>query len=190
MKTHEATDGTAETEVEFCFDPLYWPMYDCYSTTYPNGSAFHAWRAGFREGVKMCLNRGARPTVSEFRDQVHKRNLDHLTVWHNVGRDVEHGIWAIAGSRIGTYMTMLTEWDHRLVQDFDALAEIYQTVDGHNPEIVLGRVAEDLYRQLDLPMTVMDAPSSRFFKHHYRSNWHNRGVSVREIDVIRSQEGW
>jgi hypothetical protein len=121
---------------------------------------------------------------------VHHRNLDHLTIWHNVGRDVEHGIWAIAGSRMGTYMTMLTEWDHRLVQDFDALAEIYKTVDGHNPEIILGRVAEDLYKQLDLPMTVIDAQASRFFKHHYRSNWHNRGVMTREIDVIRSQEGW
>jgi hypothetical protein len=53
MRTHEATDGRTETEIEFCFDPLYWAMHDCYSTTYPNGSAFHAWRAGFREGVKM-----------------------------------------------------------------------------------------------------------------------------------------
>lgn len=25
---------------------------------------------------------------------------------------------------------------------------------------------------------------------HYRSNWHNQGVMVREIDVIRKQEGW
>jgi hypothetical protein len=190
MKTHEATDGRASTEVEFCFDPLYWAMHDCYSTTYPNGSAFHAWRAGFREGVKMCLNQGARPSLAEFKTRVHHRNLDHLTIWHNVGRDVEHGIWAIAGSRMGTYMTMLTEWDHRLVQDFDVLAEIYKTVDGHNPEIILGRVAEDLYKQLDLPMTVIDAQASRFFKHHYRSNWHNRGVMTREIDVIRSQEGW
>ena len=190
MRTHEATDGRAETEIEFCFDPLYWPMHDCYSTTYPNGSAFHAWRAGFREGVKMCLNQGRKPSLADFKQQVHQRNLDHLTIWHNVGRDVEHGVWSIAGARMGTYMTMLTEWDHRLVQDFDALADIYQTVDGHNPEIVLGRVAEDLYRQLDLPITVMDAPSSRFFKHHYRSNWHNRGVMTREIDVIRSQEGW
>ena len=190
MRTHEATDGRVETEIEFCFDPLYWPMHDCYSTTYPNGSAFQAWRAGFREGVKMCLNQGARPGLAEFKTRVHQRNLDHLTIWHNVGRDVEHGVWAIAGSRMGTYMTMLTEWDHRLVQDFDALKDIFQTVDGHNPEIVLGRVAEDLYRQLDLPMTVIDAQASRFFKHHYRSNWHNRGVMTREIDVIRSQEGW
>jgi len=190
MRTHEATDGRVETEIEFCFDPLYWPMHDCYSTTYPNGSAFQAWRAGFREGVKMCLNQGARPGLAEFKTRVHQRNLDHLTIWHNVGRDVEHGVWAIAGSRMGTYMTMLTEWDHRLVQDFDALKDIFQTVDGHNPEIILGRVAEDLYRQLDLPMTVIDAQASRFFKHHYRSNWHNRGVMTREIDVIRSQEGW
>ena len=190
MRTHEASDGRAETEVEFCFDPLYWAMHDCYSTTYPNGSAFHAWRAGFREGVKMCLNQGRKPSLVDFKQQVHKRNLDHLTIWHNVGRDAEHGAWAIAGSRMGTYMTMLTEWDHRLVQDFDALAELYKTVDGHNPEIIMGRVAEDLHRQLDLPIAVMDVESSRFFKHHYRSNWHNRGVMTREIDVIRSQEGW
>lgn len=31
---------------------------------------------------------------------------------------------------------------------------------------------------------------SKFFKHHYRSGWHNQGVMVREIDVIRRQEGW
>jgi hypothetical protein len=190
MRTHEATDGRAETQVEFCFDPLYWPMHDCYSVTYPNGSAFHAWRAGFREGVKMCLNKGARPSINEFRDQVHHRNLDNLTVWHNVGRDTEHGAWAIAGARQGTYMTMLTNWDHKTVQDFDALADLWTTVKDHDPEIVSGRVAEDLVTQLDLPINSMGPEESRFFKHHYRSNWHNRGVTVREIDVIREQEGW
>jgi len=191
MKTHEATNGSAETEVEFCFDPLYWPMYDCYSTTYPNGSAFHAWRAGFREGVKMCLNRGTRPTVSEFRDRVHQRNLDHLTIWHNVGRDVEHGIWAIAGSRMGTSMTMITPtWDHRVVQDFAELEQLWNTVKDSDPELLAGRVAEDLIAQLDLPVNMMQENESAFFKQHYRSNWHNRGVMTREMDVIRQQEGW
>ena len=191
MKTHEATTGTAETEVEFCFDPLYWPMYDCYSTTFPNGSAFHAWRAGFREGVKMCLNRGIRPTVSEFQDRVHQRNLDHLTIWHNVGRDVEHGIWAIAGSRMGTYMTMITPaWDHRMVQDFAELEQLWNTVKDSDPELLAGRVAEDLVAQLDLPINMMQENESAFFKQHYRSNWHNRGVMTREMDVIRQQEGW
>jgi len=190
MRTHEATDGRAETEVEFCFDPLYWAMYDCYSTTYPDGSAYHAWRAGFREGVKMCLNRGVRPELSEFKQLAHQRNLDNLTIWHNVGRDVEHGVWAIAGSRMGTYMTMLTEWDHRLVQNFDALEDLWASIRDSNPELVAGRVAEDLVTQLDLPINMIGEQESKFFKHHYRSNWHNRGVMVREIDVIRKQEGW
>jgi hypothetical protein len=191
MQTHEATNGTAETEVEFCFDPRYWAMHDCYSTTFPNGSAFHAWRAGFREGVKMCLNRGTRPTVSEFRDRVHQRNLDHLTIWHNVGRDVDNGIWAIAGSRMGTYMTMITPaWDYRVVQDFSELEKLWDTVNDSNPEILAGRVAEDLVTQLGLPINMMQENESAFFKHHYRSNWHNRGVMTREMDVIRSQEGW
>jgi len=190
MQTHEATDGRTETQVEFCFDPLYWPMYDCYSTTYPNGSAFQAWRAGFREGVKMCLDRGRKPTTAEFADKVHQRNLDHLTIWHNVGTDVDYGEWAIAGARQGTYMTMLTNWDHTQVQNFDALAELWETVKDGQPRLVSNRLAEELHTQLDLPMAILEREQSAFFKQHYRSNWHNQGIMVREIDVIRKHEGW
>lgn len=190
MRTHENSDGRAETEVEFCFDPLYWAMHDCFSTTYPNGSAFHAWRAGFREGVKMCLNQGTKPDLSEFKNRVHQRNLDNLTIWHNVGADVEFGHWAIAGARQGTYMTMLTHWDYRQVQDWDYLAELWDTVKDHQPEIIANRLSTELNTQLDLPMHMLTAEASAFFKHHYKSNWHNQGVMIREIDVIRKQEGW
>jgi hypothetical protein len=191
MRTHEASDGSVENDVEFCFYPNYTAMHDCYSVTYPNATPFQAWRAGFREGVKMCLNKGARPTLSEFKQQAHQRNLDHLTIWHNIGRDAENGIWAIAGARMGTYMTMITpQWDHRVVQDFAELEKLWQTVKDSIPEILSGRVAEDLATQLDLPMITMQAPESAFFKQHYRSNWHNQGVMIREMDVIRAQEGW
>ena len=76
MKTHEATDGKNETVVEFCFHPQYWAMYDCYSTTYPDATPYQAWRAGFREGVKMCLDRGRRPDITEFEKSVASRNYD------------------------------------------------------------------------------------------------------------------
>lgn len=190
MQTHENTDGRDETVVEFCFDPLYWAMHDCYSTTYPNGSAKHAWRAGFREGVKMCLDQGRRPSVAEFRDRVHRRNLDHLTVWHNVGADVEHGLWSIAGARMGTYKTMLSTWDFREVQWFDSLEAIWQSVESTDPAELIQQYVEPLKTQLDLPVSVLMAEQSEFFKHHYRSNWTNQGVMVREIDVIRRVEGW
>jgi hypothetical protein len=191
MRTYEATDGTAENDVEFCFYPNYYAMHDCYSTTYPNGSAFQAWRAGFREGVKMCLNKGVRPTLQEFKQRVHQRNLDHLTIWHNVGRDVDNGVWAMAGARMGTYMTMITPtWDYRAVQDFSALEELWDTVKNQDPDLLAGHVGEPLVEQLDLPINMIGPTESEFFKHHYRSNWHNQGVMVKEIDVIRNQEGW
>jgi len=183
MKTHENTDGRDETQVEFCFDPRYWAMHDCYSTTYPNGSVRQAWRAGFREGVKMCLDRGRRPTVADFKKSVHQRNMDHLTVWHNVGADIDHGVWAMAGARQGTYLTMLTDWDYREVQSFDALEELWKEAGIRDPEELVIAYQDALYTQLDLPMCMLNQDQSRFFKHHYRSNWKNLGITVREIDV-------
>lgn len=182
MQTHENSTGDDATDVEFCFDPLYWAMHDCYSTTYPNGSAYHAWRAGFREGVKMCLDRGRKPSITEFQERVHARNLDHLTVWQNVGRDVEYGDYAILGARQGTYMTMLTDWDHREVQWFDALEEIYRSdyIDSDNVEHNINMLGKQLSTQLDLPMLELDGDASAFFKQHYRSNWRNQGPMVRE----------
>ena len=118
MRTHEASDGRDESMVEFCFEPNYWAMHDCYSTTFPNQTPFQAWRAGFREGVKMCLDRGAKPSLVEFKERVHSRNLDNLTIWQNIGIDVDNGAWAIAGAKQGTYKTMLANWDHTKVQDF------------------------------------------------------------------------
>jgi hypothetical protein len=190
MKTHENTDGRDETVVEFCFDPLYWPMHDCYSTTYPNGSAKHAWRAGFREGVKMCLDKGRRPTVTEFKDRVHRRNFDHLTIWHNVGLDVDHGAWAIAGARMGTYKTILTGWDYLEVQWFDALDDLWEDICRTDPNDLCRNFEDPLKTQLDLPMNLLAPDQSAFFKHHYRSNWYNQGIMTREIDLIRKQEGW
>jgi hypothetical protein len=191
MRTHENTDGRDETSVEFCFDPKYIAMHDCYSTTYPNGSPFQAWRAGFREGVKMCLNKGTRPTVAEFQHRVHARNLDHLTIWHNVGQDVENGVWAILGARQGTFDTMLSTWDHTNVQSFDTLADIWQAeIATCDPVDRAQQLGQYLKRQLDLPVNMLDPEQSRFFKHHYRSNWHNLGVMVSEMDVIRQQERW
>jgi len=189
MRTHENTDGSPENDVEFCFYPNYIAMWDCYSTTYPNASPFQAWRAGFREGVKMCLDRGHKPTLEDFK--INNRNLNNLTIWHNVGRDIENGIYAMLGARMGTYMLMLNpNWDYKEVQNFDALKLIYDTIDGHNPEQVAARIAPDLTNQLDLPIVMLDENASKFFKRHYLTDRRNKGIMMREIDVIRQQEGW
>jgi hypothetical protein len=190
MRTHEASDGSEETAVEFCFHPRYWAMHDCYSTTYINATDFQAWRAGFREGVKMCLDRGRKPSVNEFLNKVVQRNLDNLSIWHNIGRDVDNGAWCMAGSRMGTYMTMLTSWDYKLVQDFDELAKLWDTVKDHHPDVIIGKVAQDLSTQLGLSMANFQAEESKFFKQYHSKAFVNRGVMTKEIDVIRQHEGW
>ena len=167
MRTHENSNGDENTQVEFCFDPLYWPMHDCYSVTYPNATPFQAWRAGFREGVKMCLDRGSRPSLSEFQDRIHRSNLDNLSIWHNVGADVENGQWAMAGARLGTYMTMLTEWDYREVQWFDFLDKKWETVQKQDVQSMLSQYGDSLSR-LGMEIVNMTATQRKFFKHLYR----------------------
>ena len=194
MKTHEhQTDGDESRIADFCMDSkdnLYWAMYDCYSTTYPNNTPFQAWRAGFREGVKMVLDRGSKPNIDTFRQTVASRNLNNLTIWHNVGADVENGLWAIYGARLGTYMTMLTDWEHTNVQWFDnyiGLWEEHKDKDAEREATLLGAALHD---KLGLPMCTLSKEQSKFFKRHYNSDKHNLGPLITEMDVIRKIEGW
>jgi hypothetical protein len=180
MRTHEVSDGSTDTLVEFCFDPKYWAMADCYSTTYPNGSAFQAWRAGFREGVKMCLDRGAKPTLENFEKNMNARNYDNLCIWQTVGMDVENGSAAIYGARLGTYYTMLTDWDYTEVQDFDKLAAIWEHHKNDDLITELFKIGDMLRTRLGLPIVEMDADNSRFFKQHYMKQFSNKGILVRE----------
>jgi len=193
MKTHETSDGSDTTAVDFCMDSsdnLYWAMHDCYSTTYPNHTPFQAWRAGFREGVKMVLDRGAKPSIEDFKERVAGRNLNNLTIWHNVGADVENGVWAIYGARLGTFMTMLTDWDYRDVADFDNYPQLWEKYKNNNPAISAGFIGQELESKLGLPMCTLDAEQSKFFKRHCNSDKHNQGPLVKEMDVIRKIEGW
>jgi hypothetical protein len=192
MRTHEASNGDAETCVEFCFDPKYIPMHDCWSTTYPNGSPFQAWRAGFREGVKMCLDRGAKPSLHDFEKRVHSRNYDNLCIWQSVGRDVENGEWAIYGARLGTYLTMLTDWRYQQVQDFSQLESLWQVYSSETfyNDKYLYELDQALRNRLGLPITTLMSEESKFFKHHYSRAHKNLGTTVTEMQVIRKLEGW
>jgi len=193
MKTHETSKGDNATQVDFCLDSadnLYWAMHDCYSTTYPNYTPFQAWRAGFREGVKMILDRGALPTVDTFRERVANRNLNNLTIWQNIGTDVENGIWAIAGARLGTYKALLTDWDHKNVMWFDNYPEMWEEYCDLDPVELADKIGEILKTKLGLPICTYAPEQSKLFKRHYNADKYNLGPLVTEMEVIRKIEGW
>ena len=194
MKTHEhQTEGDVSRIADFCLDSkdnLYWAMYDCYSTTYPNYTPFQAWRAGFREGVKMVLDRGSKPTVDALKETVASRNLNNLTIWHNIGMDVTNGEWAIMGARMGTHMTILTDWNHENVQWFDNYITMWDKIKDEDPLELSESYGVELNTKLGLPMCALDSSQSKFFKRHYNADKYNIDPLVKEMDVIRKIEGW
>ena len=79
MKTHEASDPSDDRSlVEFCFDDLYYQFNTNFSTSYTNASPFQAFRAGFREGVKMSLNQGAKTNNIKTISSTNKTTLNIL----------------------------------------------------------------------------------------------------------------
>ena len=175
MRTHENADpSNPHAQVDFCWDIEYIQMNSCYSNIYNNATPQQAWRAGFREGVKMALDRGLRVSVDDFHKN-HWKNLHRLYIWLMVGADVENGLWAIYGARQGLYMTMMTDWDFVNVRDFDYLNNMWKNLEVTVNEENLMEAVEDygdkLKEALDLPIspTPLDAGGSHFFKTVYQN---------------------
>jgi len=168
MKTHENSDpDDSESVVEFCFDPRYYQMNECYSVSHINGSPFQAWRAGFREGVKMSLDRGAKAVDIK---RVWWQNYQRLLIWCNIGADVKNGIWAMYGARLGCYLTACTEWDYTQVRDFEYLTDYWtKHVEHIDVEDEIKGIGNNLKQNLDLEIAEMDANASRFFKSVYQN---------------------
>jgi hypothetical protein len=122
MKTHEAADAADKrNQVDFCWEDSYIQMTNQYSVTHPNGSP----RQAFRAGVKMSLVQGGKPDSDNFKKSIWWGNYKRLITWCSVGADVENGLWAMYGARLGCYMTNLTDWDYINVRDFDYLNNLW-----------------------------------------------------------------
>jgi hypothetical protein len=90
MKTHEAATD-ARGQVDFCWEDSYTQMVGLYSMVYNNASPLQAWRAGFREGVKLTLDNGLKQNLIDPRKQIVRRNYQRLLIWQSVGADVDNG---------------------------------------------------------------------------------------------------
>lgn len=186
MRTHENADNE-KSEIDFCWDIDYVQMNNMYSTTYINGSPYQAFRAGFREGVKMSLDQGEKVPIENFQSRIHRKNYERMLVWCNVGRDVENGTWAMYGTRLGCYMTNLTDWDMKLVRDYEWFPEYWRSQGiAHMSHVTLDDNIDDLGRtlkeKLGMEMCDLDADASAFFKKVY-VNPPRVGITVRETEV-------
>lgn len=124
MKTHEASNNE-RAQVDFCWEQGYQQFKECYSETVITGSPFQAWRAGFREGVKMTLFDGVKVAPDEIGERVWWHNIHRLRMWSTVGSHEENGIYAVYGARLGTWLANCTNWNYVEVRDFEILRDIW-----------------------------------------------------------------
>ena len=125
MRTHEASESD-RAQVDFCWEEGYRNFPIAFSESIVTGSSFQAWRAGFREGVKMTLLDGLKVPPQEIQQHIWWHNIHRLRMWSTVGAHEENGKYAVLGARMGTYMTNCTDWDYVQVRDFEVLKEIYE----------------------------------------------------------------
>ena len=168
MKTHENTDGSDDTLIEFCYFDNYYQLNENYSTSIISATPHQAWRAGFREGVKMSLNRGAK--VEDIANNIWWQNYNRLLVWLNVGADVDNGLYAIMGARDGCQKILATDWDHSVTRDFKWLNEYWNEIKDCSVEDNIAEYGEVLQHQgLPISKVALDEEQSKFFKTVYAS---------------------
>jgi len=206
MQTHEAASSSnPSSQVDFCWDINYHQMNNVYSDVHNNATPYQAYRAGFREGVKLTLADGQTVDSRALRAKVHYKNYQRLLVWMSVGTETQNGLWAMYGTRLGCFLTNLArdKFDYVNVADFDwhdkywanEVAPQFAT----NPDtscprsgykwnaaalqqetIRLGQV---LRQQLDLEVADLDEHASKFFKATY-VNPNRLGPMIKESQVL------
>ena len=181
MKTHENADSK-ENEIDFCWGVPHENLHNVYSDTVINHSPEQAFVAGFREGVKMSLDRGSVIPPTEFLDKIYKPNLRVLTTWMSVGADVDNGDYAVLGARMGCWFTTVKGMDLKRVRDIDFIKEIYFNR-VNNVQETIETYGNSLRQRLGIPIADLDADESRFFK-FCQPKWINRGVQDREQKLL------
>ena len=179
MKTHENADSE-ENKMDFCWGVPHENLHNCYSNTVINATPQQAFVAGFREGVKMCTNKGVPIPPREFKN-IWPINLRVLSTWCTVGADVENGKFAMLGARMGSFYTVVDHDNYEFdVSDLDGMVDYFHaTVQPANIDRELEMWGNSLRQQLDMPIAEFDVDDSRFYR--FVMPLHiNRGVQDRE----------
>jgi hypothetical protein len=185
MRTHELADpDNKRAQIDFCWDIKYIAIETCYSEIHNNLSPLQAWRAGFREGVKMSLDQGSKVT---YLANLPIGNFNRLLVWMTVGADVTNGDWAMYGARLGCFMTHFTNWDFVQVRDFDYLNSLWDTtVSLLNAESLSSELLklEELLRA-EMPMPAMLSASQSNFLKHFDFNPDRQPKTVKAANITQ-----
>jgi hypothetical protein len=181
MRTHENADHRRNA-TEFCWGMGWYKLDRLASEIEVTATPFQAFRAGFREGIKLVTADGLAPRQAfpelrlrdAFKRHVWAGNAERLAVWCSVGADVEHGLFAIYGARLGCAMLHFDDWDPVAINDYegfktwwrDVIAKRLALGGDHETRLwhEIRREGDRLRRGLGLKIADLDADGSIFYK--------------------------
>ena len=159
VDTHERANGN-----DFCWTFRYWQMNDIASDVHFAQSPYVAFRAGYREAVKLSLVRNQKFDWPMTRDKIYPPNYARILVWATVGADVTHGDWAIYGARCGLAHLWLDQLDANLIRDYDWFETRWKKVAQSDPRTASAYLGLQLERKLKIDLPMLSAKQSRWFK--------------------------
>jgi hypothetical protein len=190
MKTHEASDSD-RAQVDFCWEDGYRQFKECYSDTDITGSPFQAWRAGFREGVKMTLLDGVKIPPDEIQERIWWHNLHRLRMWSTVGAHEENGLYAVYGARLGTWLANCTQWNYVEVRDFEILTGIwnqygrpFEEVSGSGLREEIESLGEKIKLELGFNYPYLDSKQSKYTLDLYEETIKLTNTYMRSADGL------
>lgn len=124
MLTHESAESNG-SQIDFCWEEGYKNFPLVFSDSIMNETPYQAWRAGFREGVKMLTKNGIKVQPQNISSEVYWHNIHRLRIWSSIGAHAKNGLFSILGARQGSLMLHDSSWDYVQVRDFEVLTQIY-----------------------------------------------------------------
>jgi hypothetical protein len=126
LLSHERSLSASGMAYDFCFHSGYSQYSRTVATTFPNGSPYQAFRAGFREAVKLAHDaRGVPIPVELLVKGLHHIGCRRLIIWMSIGADVTNGLWAVLGARVGFIRSQDPLFDVSRISSFDWLQSVW-----------------------------------------------------------------
>lgn len=168
MRTHEqaTNENGSSAALDFCWDKKYRQLNDVFSTCYPNGSPYQAFRSGFREGVKMTLHEGRRISITQLLSMEYTRlfKFNRLQTWCCIGDDVENGIWAMYGACLGGHESLFNpSFNIECISNYTDMLSIYTELANNDPYREISKLTPDL-NMIGLQFSPLSPKESEWYK--------------------------
>lgn len=164
MAFHELGSG-----MDFCWHRDYQQINKKYSNVYINGSKYQAFRAGYREGVKLTTLKG-RWIEPKSWIKLPEPNKRLLGIWASIGMDVEFGDMSILGTRTGMYDSTMSSSGETRIIDFDYIdsrLDSFSLKDETSIEDKLNELGNYINENTTFKVLSFSSEQSRFIKDNY-----------------------